>query len=143
MNFRSIINSLASNVAVEIRILIITSRYIIPVEGKSSDSECLICMKYMIIILIIIIISLGQIFYRILQTHHACTHARARTRAHTQPSPPSPPSPSVVISQAMCLTYSAMLKDRDYDVTAHIFLILSLKLTQNARGGRRRFARWI
>ena len=32
-------------------------------------------------------------------------------------------------------TYSAMLKDRDYDVTAHIFLILSLTLTQNARGG--------
>ena len=31
-------------------------------------------------------------------------------------------------------TYSAMLKDRDYDVTAHIFLILSLTLTQNARG---------
>ena len=30
--------------------------------------------------------------------------------------------------------YSAMLKDRDYDVTAHIFLILSLTLTQNARG---------
>ena len=53
----------------------------IPVEGKSS--ECLICMKYRIIILIIII-SLGQIFYRILQTHHACTHARVytRTRAH-------------------------------------------------------------
>ena len=54
----------------------------IPVEGKSS--ECLICMKYMILILIIIIISLGQIFifYRILQTHHACTHARAHTRMH-------------------------------------------------------------
>ena len=81
----------------------------IPVEVKSS--ECLIRMKYRIIILIIIIISLGQmgqIFYRIMQTHHACTHARAythtrvhacaRTRAHTcphtQPSPPSPPSPS-------------------------------------------------
>ena len=58
-------------------------------------------MKYRIIILIIIIISLGQIFYRILQTHHACTHARAHTRmcahaharAHTcrytKPSPPS------------------------------------------------------
>ena len=71
----------------------------IPVEGKSP--ECLICMKYRIIILIIII-SLGQIFYRILQTHHACTcarahtHARTRmhthvyTRAHTQPSRPSP-----------------------------------------------------
>ena len=27
-----------------------------------------------------------------------------------------------------------MLKDRDYDVTAHIFLILSLTLTQNERG---------
>ena len=47
----------------------------IPVEGKSS--EYLICMKYRIIILIIII-SLGQIFYRILQTHHACTHSRHR-----------------------------------------------------------------
>ena len=33
-------------------------------------------------------------------------------------------------------TYSAMLKDRDYDVTPHIILILSLTLTQNARGGR-------
>ena len=60
----------------------------IPVEGKSS--ECLICIKYRILILIIIIISLGQIFYRILQTHHACTHARAHTRAHAQPSPASP-----------------------------------------------------
>ena len=38
-------------------------------------------MKYRIIILIIII-SLGQIFYRILQTHHACTHACAHTCAH-------------------------------------------------------------
>ena len=75
-------------------------------------------MKYRIIILIIII-SLGQKIYRILQqTHHACTHARvhtrthtrmraythactcthtctrahtrAKTHAHTQPSPPSP-----------------------------------------------------
>ena len=27
-----------------------------------------------------------------------------------------------------------MLKDRDYDVTPHIILILSLTLTQNARG---------
>ena len=33
-----------------------------------------------------------------------------------------------------CNTYSAMLKDRDYDVTPHIILILSLTLTQNARG---------
>ena len=58
----------------------------IPVEGKSSDSQCLICMKYRIIILIIIIISLGQILYCILQIHHACAHARAhkRTRAHAR-----------------------------------------------------------
>ena len=41
-------------------------------------------MKYRIIILIIIIISLGQICYRILQTHHACTHARMHTRAHAR-----------------------------------------------------------
>ena len=58
----------------------------IPVEGKSS--ECLICMKYRIIILIIIIISLGQIFYRILHTHHACTcaytHARTSVRTHVR-----------------------------------------------------------
>ena len=39
-------------------------------------------MKYRIIIVIIIIISLGQICNRILQTHHACTHARALTRTH-------------------------------------------------------------
>ena len=39
-----------------------------------------------------------------------------------------------MIKIVMTCTYSAMLKDRDYDVTAHIFLILSLTLTQNARG---------
>ena len=62
----------------------ITNTSRIPVEEKSA--ECLICMKYRIIILIIIIISLGQIFYRILQTHHACTHIHARihARAHTR-----------------------------------------------------------
>ena len=41
-------------------------------------------MKYRIIILIIIIISLGQIGYRILQTHHACSHTRAYTHARTR-----------------------------------------------------------
>ena len=49
----------------------------------------------------------------------------------------------VVIMWWMTSPYSAMLKDRDYDVTPHIILILSLTLTQNARGGRRRFARCI
>ena len=67
----------------------------IPVKGKSS--ACLICMKYRIIILIIII-SLGQIFYRIANTSrmhtgtrrpstymHAPTYMHARTcvRTHT------------------------------------------------------------
>ena len=46
----------------------------VPVEEKSS--VCLICMKYRII-LIIIIISLSEISlsYRILQTHHSSIHA--------------------------------------------------------------------
>ena len=59
----------------------------IPVEGKSL--ACLIGMEYRIIILIIMI-SLGQIFYHILQTHHACActcappaRIRAYTYAHT------------------------------------------------------------
>ena len=57
----------------------------VPVEWKSSVCLNLICMKYRIIILIIIIISLGQILLSyIANTSH--THARmrmhARTRAH-------------------------------------------------------------
>ena len=40
----------------------------------------------------------------------------------------------VVYMIVISATYSAMLKDRDYDVTPHIILILSLTLTQNARG---------
>ena len=36
---------------------------------------------------------------------------------------------------------SARLKDRDYDVTAYIFLILSLTCTPKSVMGRRRFAR--
>ena len=57
---------------------LLTSR--VPVEGKSS--VCLICMKYRIIILIIIIISLGQILLSyIANITHARTHRR--THAHT------------------------------------------------------------
>ena len=55
----------------------------IPVEGKSP--EYLICKKSRIIILIIIIISLGQIYCSKHITHahtHARIHARAHTRAH-------------------------------------------------------------
>ena len=59
------------------RAVISTSR--VPVEGKSS--VCLICVKYRIF-LIIIIISLGQILSSyILQIHHALTNGR--TRVHT------------------------------------------------------------
>ena len=56
---------------------------LVPVEGKSS--VCVISMKYRIMILVIIIISLGQIlhYYRILQTRHVRIH----TRAHPPPSP--------------------------------------------------------
>ena len=56
----------------------------VPVEGKSS--MCLICMKYRIIILIIIIISLalGQILLSyIANTSGMHTHARTRMREHT------------------------------------------------------------
>ena len=65
-----------------------------PVEGKSS--VCRICMKFIILILIIIIISLGQILLPYIantsRTHgcpctraHACasTHTRAHTHART------------------------------------------------------------
>ena len=45
-----------------------------------------ICMKYKIITLIIIIISLGQILlWYIVNTSH--THRQAHTHAHTPPSP--------------------------------------------------------
>ena len=62
-------------------IFIDTSR--VPVEGKSS--VCLICMKYRIIILIIIIIRLGQILSYIANTSrmHACPRVRAHTRRRT------------------------------------------------------------
>ena len=63
-----------------------TSR--VPVEGKSS--VCLICIKYRIIILIIIIISLGQILLSYIEntsrTHDARTRIYTRTRTHTPPS---------------------------------------------------------
>ena len=56
-----------------------TSR--VPVEGKSS--VCLICMKYRIIILIIIIISLGQILLSYIEnTSRMHAHARACTYTH-------------------------------------------------------------
>ena len=60
---------------------------LVPVEGKSS--VCLICMKYMIIILInIIIISLGEILLSYIAQHithartHTCIHAHVRTHVH-------------------------------------------------------------
>ena len=55
----------------------------VPVDGKSS--VCLICMKYRIIILIIIVISLGQIVLSYIANTsrtHARTHAHACTRTH-------------------------------------------------------------
>ena len=72
---------------IQLVLLKYTSR--VPVEGKSS--VCLICMKYRIIILIIIIINLGQILLSFIantsRTHaliHARTHAYTRTHARTR-----------------------------------------------------------
>ena len=54
----------------------------VPVEGKSS--VCLICMQYRIIILIIIIISLGQVLLSyIANTSRTHAHARTSMREHT------------------------------------------------------------
>ena len=55
--------------------------------------------------------------------------------------PPVDSSVSVVYKIVMTSPYSAMLKDRDCDVTPHIILILSLTLTQNARGVGDKIAR--
>ena len=76
-------------------LIIDTSR--VPVEGKSS--VCLICMKYRIIFLIIIIISLGQILLSYIantsrtheRTHtHACARTHANACTHTPHASPSP-----------------------------------------------------
>ena len=69
-----------------------TSR--VPVQGRSS--VCLNCMKYRIIIVIIIIISMGQILLSYIANTsrmHACvhtcvhTHACTRMRAHASTHP--------------------------------------------------------
>ena len=72
--------------------LLVNSRYAlsihtrrIPVEGKSS--VCLICMKYRIIILITIIISLGEILLSYIANKsrtHPLMHARTRARMHSR-----------------------------------------------------------
>ena len=58
----------------------------VPVEGKSS--VCLICMKYRIIILIIIIISMGEILLSYI-ANTSRTHILTHTQTHTH-TPPSP-----------------------------------------------------
>ena len=67
-----------------LQVLYDTSR--VPVEGKSS--VCTICMKYRIIIVIIIIISLGQIILSFMANYitHACMHAHAHMHTRT-PTP--------------------------------------------------------
>ena len=59
---------------------------------------CLICMKYRIIILIIIIISLGKISVSYIANTsrtHTCTHARAHTLTLAYRHTPTPPRPSL------------------------------------------------
>ena len=68
---------------------ILTSR--VPLEGKSSG--CLICMKYRKIILIIIIISLGQILFSYIANTsrtHKWTYTHTRVRTHTRECVHSP-----------------------------------------------------
>ena len=67
-----------------------TSTRPVPVEGKSS--VCLICMKYRILMLISIIISMGKISLSYIaktSRTHACMHARAHTLTRTPPPPPT------------------------------------------------------
>ena len=58
------------------------SRWRVPVRGKSS--VCLICMKYRIIMLIIIIISLCQILLSYISNTSRPPHARVRTRTRSR-----------------------------------------------------------
>ena len=64
--------------------VIITSR--VPVEWKSS--VCAISMKYRKMILIIIIISLGQILLSYIANTFSHAHTRAHARAHALTHPP-------------------------------------------------------
>ena len=61
--------------------------------GYRKSSVCVICMKYRIIILLNIIISLGQII--LLYIAH---HARTPTRAHTRP-------PAAVVVQVVAVRW--------------------------------------
>ena len=63
----------------------------VPVEGKSS--VCLICMKYRIIMLIIIIISMGKISLSYIANTsrtHSCMHARAHMLTLANTHTPTP-----------------------------------------------------
>ncbi len=85
------------NLSTEFHTFIRTSR--IPVEGKSS--VCVICMKYRIIVLIIIIIRMGQIILSYMGNTHAHTHAHTRARA--QSHPPTAVTIQVVgVTRAVC-----------------------------------------
>ena len=61
-----------------------------PLRG---NHQCVICMKYKIIILIIIIISLGQLLLSYFAITHTRTHARTHARTHTLTHTHTPPSP--------------------------------------------------
>ena len=84
----------------------LTSR--VPVDGKSS--VCVICMKYRIIFLIIIFISLGQIILSYMANTsrtHARTHAHTRAPAHThRRARARAHSPTAVTIQVIAVTWA-------------------------------------
>ena len=81
INHISAVSTIFSRLLVKVKLLHpLRSTRRVPVEGKSS--VCLICMKYRIIIVIIIIISLGQILLSYI-ANTSRTHANVRTHTHT------------------------------------------------------------
>ena len=99
-----IFNDLASPIFA--LMIIKTSR--VPVEGKSS--VCLICMKYRIIFLIIIIISLGQILLSYIANTsrtNGRTHANACARTPHTHTPSSPYRYSMGLCQPTVTVRSA------------------------------------
>ena len=99
-------------------LIIITSRRV-PGEGKSS--VCLICMKYRIIILIIIIISLGEILFSYIANTsrtHALTRARTHARKHMHARPRASERAHTTHTQSSPFRFDASVAPKHDEVNA-------------------------